>query len=109
MIDINVFLTIYFCKFYPPRPVLTPSGRLPTKAWWVYEVPAPGLPALTIGQAVLLSQCRIRGVAADRQAQQDSHTDIPQLYFINRVNSRNSNNNEARKLKFSMKQDKFHI
>ena len=37
-------------------------------------------------------------VGADRQAQQDSHIEIHQLYTSNRANSRFINNNEARKL-----------
>ena len=55
------------------------------------------------------AQCRIQCVGADRQAQQDSHTEIHQLYHINRANSRHINNNKARKLKFGMQLDKCHI
>ena len=51
-------------------------------------------------------QCPIWWVGADRQAQQDSYTEIHQLYPINRANSRIINNNEARNLKCFMKQDK---
>ena len=54
-------------------------------------------------------QCRIRCVGADRQAQQDSHTEIHQLYPINRTNSRHIHNNKARKLNFYMQLDKCHI
>ena len=57
----------------------------------------------TLYLSVPISQCRIRGVDADRQAQQDSYTEIHQLYPINRANSHNISNNEARKL------DKCHI
>ena len=41
-------------------------------------------------------------LGADRQAQQDSHTEIHQLYPYNHANSRHINNNKARKLKLCM-------
>ena len=45
-------------------------------------------------------QCRIGCVGADCQAQQDSHTEIHQLYPNIRPNNRHINDNKARKLKF---------
>ena len=42
------------------------------------------------------TQCPIRWVGADRQAQQESYTEIHQYYPINRANSDNIYNNEAR-------------
>ena len=45
----------------------------------------------------------IRCVGADHQAQQESYIEIHQNYPIN---SRNMNNNEARKLKYCMKPDR---
>ena len=48
-------------------------------------------------------------MGADRQAQQDSHSEIHQLYPINSANSRHINNIKARQLKFCMGQAKIEI
>ena len=57
----------------------------------------------------LFSQCRIQFVGEDCQAHQDSHTEIHQLYHINRANSRHINNNKAKQLTFFIPLYKCHL
>ena len=91
-------------------PGSTPSPRLQflaahSLAWCLTPAPwhnadcsgttAPLAPPA--GGALHTAHCRIRCVGADHQAQQDSHTDIHQLYPVpmNRTNSHHINNEKA--------------
>ena len=78
--------------------------------FWIYSFGNKkiifGVVGADLAIRVLMQQWIIRWVAAEHQAQQESYIEIHLNYPNNSANSRNINNNEARKLKFCMKRPK---